>query len=142
MEESVYIDAQKEDVESPVPEEIPQVFRTYKIRFFGLAMIALANISSAMNWLAVAPVPDFANSFFNDCGLSTINWFSNIFMLSYVVAGPFSSWVFDKWSLKVGVGVDIEGLNLLILLMLSHVANYRHSFTDHRILAPIFFKFC
>ncbi|KAI8879536.1 MFS general substrate transporter [Backusella circina FSU 941] len=103
MEESIHVDIQKGDVESASSEEAPQVFRTYKIRFFGLTMIALANISSAMNWLAVAPVPDFANSFFNNCGLSTINWFSNIFMLCYVVAGPLSSWVYDRWSLKVGL---------------------------------------
>jgi MFS family permease len=84
-------------------EEESIIFRTYKIRFFGLTMIALANIASSLNWLAVAPVPDYSNTFFGNAGLTAINWFSNIFMLIYLFAGPLSSWVYDRWSIKLGV---------------------------------------
>lgn len=84
-------------------EEISFIFKTYKIRFFGLTMIALANIASSLNWLAVAPVPDYSNAYFNNAGLTAINWFSNIFMLTYIVAGPISSWAYDHWSIKTGV---------------------------------------
>ncbi|KAG0757552.1 hypothetical protein G6F57_003818 [Rhizopus arrhizus] len=84
-------------------EEESIIFRTYKIRFFGLTMIALANIASSLNWLAVAPVPDYSNTFFGNAGLTAINWFSNIFMLIYLFAGPLSSWVYDRWSIKLGI---------------------------------------
>lgn len=83
--------------------EFSFVFKTYRIRFFGLAMIALANIASSLNWLAVAPVPNYASEFFDHAGLSAINWFSNIFMLVYLFAGPLSSWVYDRWSIKLGI---------------------------------------
>lgn len=84
-------------------EELSFIFKTYKIRFFGLAVIALSNIASSLNWLAVAPVPDYASQYFNNIGLTTINWFSNVFMLTYLVAGPASSWVYEHWSIKMGV---------------------------------------
>jgi MFS family permease len=84
-------------------EEMSFIFKTYKVRFFGLTLIGLANIASSINWLSVAPVPDYANTFFNNCGLTTINWFSNVFMVTYLVAGPLSSWVYDRWSIKAGV---------------------------------------
>jgi MFS family permease len=84
-------------------EEFSFIFKTYKMRFYGIVLIALANIASSLNWLSVAPVPDLANEYFNNCGLSTINWFSNIFMLAYIIAGPVSSWVYDRWSIKTGV---------------------------------------
>ncbi|KAI7898699.1 major facilitator superfamily domain-containing protein [Cokeromyces recurvatus] len=78
-------------------------FRTYKIRFFGLTIIGLSNIASSLNWLSVAPVPDQADAFFNNIGLNTINWFSNVFMLIYLFAGPLSSWIYEHWSIKLGL---------------------------------------
>jgi FLVCR family MFS transporter 7 len=88
-------------------EEFSFIFKTYKIRFFGLTVIALSNIASSLNWLSVAPVPEYANAFFNNVGLSAINWFSNVFMLSYLIAGPASSWVYEHWSIKMGVSTKI-----------------------------------
>ncbi|KAI8883230.1 MFS general substrate transporter [Backusella circina FSU 941] len=97
------IDERKVWEEEDSLEELSFIFKTYKVRFYGLALIGLANIASSINWLAVAPVPDYANTFFNNCGLTTINWFSNVFMVTYLVAGPLSSWVYDKWSIKAGI---------------------------------------
>lgn len=85
-------------------EEVSFIFKTYKIRFFGLAVIALSNIASSLNWLALATIPESTNSFFNNIGLTVINWFANVFMLSYLFAGPLSSWVYEHWSIKTGVG--------------------------------------
>jgi hypothetical protein len=80
-------------------------YQTYAIRFYGLALICILNIVSSINWLSVAPVPDHANAFFNNVGLTTINWFSNIFLLIYIVAGPLSSYVFYRHSIKTGVSM-------------------------------------
>lgn len=84
-------------------EELSFIFKTYKIRFFGLTVIALSNIASSLNWLSVAPVPDYSSAFFNNIGLSAINWFANVFMLVYLIAGPASSWVYEHWGIKTGV---------------------------------------
>lgn len=84
-------------------EEMSISFKTYKMRFFGLTVIALCNIASSLNWLAVAPIPDYSNDFFGGVGLTAVNWFSNVFMLVYLFAGPLSSWVYEHWSIKMGV---------------------------------------
>ncbi|CAO3619452.1 unnamed protein product [Mucor hiemalis] len=86
-------------------EELSFIFKTYKIRFFGLTVIALSNIASSLNWLSVAPVPDYSSAFFNNIGLSAINWFANVFMLVYLIAGPASSWVYEHWGIKTGIVV-------------------------------------
>lgn len=78
-------------------------YRTYAVRFYGLALICLLNIISSINWLCIAPVPEYANAFFDNVGLTTVNWFSNSFLLIYIVAGPLSSYVFYRHSIKAGV---------------------------------------
>lgn len=98
LEERKSWDGGEEDL-----EEMSFIFKTYKIRFYGLVVIALSNIASSLNWLAVAPVPDYSQQFFNNASLSAINWFSNVFMLTYIFAGPLSSWVYERWSIKAGV---------------------------------------
>lgn len=80
-----------------------QEYRTYPIRFYGLTVIGLLNIASSLCWLSVAPVPDYASEYFGGASLSVINWFSNVFMLTYLVAGPLSSIVYDRWNIKIGV---------------------------------------
>ncbi|ORZ06032.1 major facilitator superfamily domain-containing protein [Absidia repens] len=87
-------------------------YQTYPIRFYGLTLICILNIISSINWLCVAPVPDYANAFFNDVGLTTVNWFSNLFLLIYIVAGPLSSYVFYRFSIKTGLLIGC-GLQVL-----------------------------
>ncbi|OBZ89062.1 Major facilitator superfamily domain-containing protein 7-a [Choanephora cucurbitarum] len=109
-----------EDLEQP-----SYMFRTYKIRFYGLAVIGLSNIASSINWLSVAIVPDYADAFFGGVGLTTINWFSNIFMLCYLFAGPVSSWVYDHWSVKTGliIGSVLQLLGSWLRYGSVHVQN-------------------
>lgn len=94
-------------------EEMSLGFRTYKMRFFGLVVIALCNIASSLNWLAVAPIPNFSNDYFGGIGLTAVNWFSNVFMLVYIFAGPLSSYVYEHWDIKMGVGcLDHKKVNI------------------------------
>ena len=82
--------------------EDTQSYRQYPIRFFGLTMIGLLNIASSLSWLSVAPVPQQTADFFGT-NFSVINWFSNVFMLSFLVFGPIASIVYDRYSIKLGV---------------------------------------
>lgn len=102
-------------------EEIVQAatYKTYKTRFYGLTVIAFLNISSSLNWYIVAPVPDLASTYFNNIGLSAINWFSNVFMLTYLIAGPISSWVYDHLSVKFGVSFVLYQLPFVVSLFWS-----------------------
>ncbi|CAO3624077.1 unnamed protein product [Cunninghamella echinulata] len=96
-------DDEKSQKNSELSIQVEATYRTYPIRFYGLALICLLNIVSSINWLSVAPVPNYANTFFNNIGYTTINWFSNSFLLTYVVAGPISSVIFYRYSLKTGL---------------------------------------
>lgn len=80
-----------------------QDYRVYPIRFYGLALIALLNIGSSLSWLCVAPIPEYAQTFFNNVSLTAINWFSNVFMLVFIFIGPVSSFIYDHHSIKMGV---------------------------------------
>ncbi|GAN10101.1 conserved hypothetical protein [Mucor ambiguus] len=116
-------------------EELSFIFKTYKIRFFGLTVIALSNIASSLNWLAVAPVPDYASQYFNNVGLTTINWFSNVFMLTYLFAGPASSWVYEHWSIKMGIiiGAVLQAIGA----WLRYFSSFVHDPTGRLALAII-----
>jgi MFS transporter, FLVCR family, MFS-domain-containing protein 7 len=78
------------------------VYRTYTIRYFGLTMLVLLNIVTALNWTIFAPAPQFAADYFNT-SLSSINWFANVYLLCYLVSAPLSSLAFERYSLKFGV---------------------------------------
>lgn len=78
------------------------VYRTYKVRYFGLTMLVLLNIVTALNWTIFAPAPQFAADYFNT-SLSSINWFANVYLLCYLVSSPLSSLAFERYSLKFGV---------------------------------------
>ncbi|KAI9494405.1 major facilitator superfamily domain-containing protein [Zychaea mexicana] len=93
-------------------EHDPQNYREYPIRFYGLAVIGLLNIASSLSWLSIAPVPQQAAEFFGGTSYTVINWFSNVFMLSYLIAGPISSIVYERYSIKIGL---VLGAGLQVL---------------------------
>ncbi|KAL0088589.1 major facilitator superfamily domain-containing protein [Phycomyces blakesleeanus] len=78
-----------------------------------------------MNWLSVAPVPDYASEFFGNARLTSVNWFSNVFLLTYIVAGPVSSYVFDHHSIKTGIllGASLQTLGSWLRFFSSYVKN-------------------
>ncbi|KAI8139364.1 major facilitator superfamily domain-containing protein [Fennellomyces sp. T-0311] len=86
-------------------EEESQLYRQYPIRFFGLTMIGLLNIASSLSWLSVAPVPQQTADFFGGTSFTVINWFSNVFMLSFLIFGPVASIVYDRMSIKLGIAI-------------------------------------
>ena len=92
-----------EIVSTSMNEADSQEYREYPIRFYGLAILGLLNIASSLSWLSVAPVPKQAAEFFGASSYTVINWFSNVFMLSYLFAGPISSFTYERYSIKAGV---------------------------------------
>lgn len=118
-----------------------QEYRTYPIRFYGLTVIGLLNIASSLCWLSVAPVPDYASAYFGGASLTVINWFSNVFMLTYLVAGPLSSMVYDRWSIKIGVRRHaIEGKHGWLII--SIIARGWCLFTSAWFLVTFLFMVC
>ncbi|KAG2173262.1 hypothetical protein INT43_004636, partial [Umbelopsis isabellina] len=77
-------------------------YRTYPIRYFGLLMLVLLNIVTSLNWTVFAPAPQFAADYYST-SLSTINWFANVYLLCYLVSSPISSWVFERYNIKLGI---------------------------------------
>ncbi|SPO04949.1 related to permease of the major facilitator superfamily [Cephalotrichum gorgonifer] len=67
--------------------EAPRTYRTYKRRWFGLMQLALLNIIVSWDWLTFAPVSKSAAAYYG-VSLTSINWLSTAFMLSFPVIAP------------------------------------------------------
>jgi MFS family permease len=104
--------------EKETNDEAVTEYRTYTIRYYGLFMLVLLNITTALNWTIFAPAPQFAADYFGT-SLSTINWFANVYLLCYLVSTPLSSLAFDRYNLKLGVCTDQ-----------NHLARYGQIFID------------
>ncbi|KAF7722712.1 hypothetical protein EC973_002838 [Apophysomyces ossiformis] len=121
--------SRREMEELSVLEETCTQYRLYRIRFYGLTLIILSNIAASLNWLSVATVPDYAATYFGHVSLTAINWFSNMFMLIYLVAGPLSSYIYDRFSLKTGfvAGGVLQTLGAWLRFFSTFVSQDNHT---------------
>uniref|UniRef100_A0A8C6Z6K4 Solute carrier family 49 member 3 n=1 Tax=Nothoprocta perdicaria TaxID=30464 RepID=A0A8C6Z6K4_NOTPE len=79
-------------------------FRTYRRRWFLLAVVCLLNCSNAMLWLTFAPVADRTASYFH-ISLETVNWLSLVYLLISIPFGLVATWVLDSVGLRWSLGV-------------------------------------
>lgn len=128
-------------------QEQQQQYRVYPVRFYGLTLIALLNIGSSLSWLCVAPIPEYAQTFFNGTSLTAINWFSNVFMLVFIFIGPLSSFVYDRHSIKMGVSLELRPFilsrgRLMQVVVGFRIAGGRCHAAISRIMASFFLVVC
>lgn len=128
-------------------QEQQQQYRVYPVRFYGLTLIALLNIGSSLSWLCVAPIPEYAQTFFNGTSLTAINWFSNVFMLVFIFIGPLSSFVYDWHSIKMGVSLELRPFilsrgRLMQVVVGFRIAGGRCHAAISRIMASFFLVVC
>ncbi|KAG2221677.1 hypothetical protein INT45_002715 [Circinella minor] len=120
---------EKTEVVTSLNEVDSQEYREYPIRFYGLAVLGLLNIASSLSWLSVAPIPQQSVEFFGASSYTVINWFSNVFMLSYLFAGPISSFTYERYSIKAGIvlgaGLQVLGSWLRFFSVFVHASNGR-----------------
>ncbi|XP_030824459.1 solute carrier family 49 member A3 isoform X2 [Camarhynchus parvulus] len=80
----------------------PARFRTYRRRWFLLAVVCLLNCSNAMLWLTFAPVADKTAAYFH-ISLETVNWLSVVYLLVSIPFGLVATWVLDSVGLRCAV---------------------------------------
>ncbi|XP_039422771.1 solute carrier family 49 member A3 isoform X3 [Corvus cornix cornix] len=80
----------------------PAEFKTYRRRWFLLAVVCLLNCSNAMLWLTFAPVADKTAAYFH-ISLETVNWLSMVYLLISIPFGLVATWVLDSVGLRCAV---------------------------------------
>ncbi|KAL1918120.1 uncharacterized protein VTP21DRAFT_3386 [Calcarisporiella thermophila] len=78
------------------------VYRTYPIRFFGLIIIALLNISNSFNWLTFASVAVQSQDYYR-IEPTQLNFFSFTFLFVFIVLSWPTAWMLRRFSLKLGL---------------------------------------
>ncbi|KAF4793259.1 Major facilitator superfamily domain-containing protein 7-a [Turdus rufiventris] len=81
---------------------LPGRFKTYRRRWFLLAVVCLLNCSNAMLWLTFAPVADKTAAYFH-ISLETVNWLSMVYLLISIPFGLVATWVLDSVGLRCAV---------------------------------------
>lgn len=92
---------EQEQQQSPVDFT---VFRTYRRRWIGVAIICVLNFMSAFSILVYAPVSDITRQYFGFGSLTPINWLYIGCAFVYVIASPVSVWIIER-SAKAGLVV-------------------------------------
>ena len=85
--------------------------RTYKRRWFGVAIVALLNFMTAFSIIIYAPVADLTRQYFRLSSLTPVNWIYISAMFVYVVVSPISIFV-TKRGTRLAL---VTGAALLIL---------------------------
>ncbi|XP_021236495.1 major facilitator superfamily domain-containing protein 7 isoform X1 [Numida meleagris] len=83
-------------------ERGPGRLKTYRRRWFLLAVVCLLNCSNAMLWLTFAPVADQTAAYFH-ISLEMVNWLSVVYLLISIPFGLVATWVLDSVGLRCAV---------------------------------------
>uniref|UniRef100_A0A8C4KJW3 Solute carrier family 49 member 3 n=1 Tax=Dromaius novaehollandiae TaxID=8790 RepID=A0A8C4KJW3_DRONO len=90
----------------------PAQLKTYRRRWFLLAVVCLLNCSNAMLWLTFAPVADKTASYFH-ISLETVNWLSLVYLLISIPFGLVATWVLDsvglRWAVTLSAWLNMTG---------------------------------
>jgi len=79
-----------------------QQYRSYKRRFFGLAVLVLLNIVVSWDWLTFSAVSTTSAEYFH-VSENAINWLSTGFLFAFVVVSPFTMWTLNKGGPKASI---------------------------------------
>lgn len=77
-------------------------FRLYKIRWFGLTMVMLANFLVSYHWVIFTAVAPQSAQYYN-VSLDAISWSSNSELCGYVLAGLSNAWVLHRFGVQFGI---------------------------------------
>jgi len=111
------------------PQRGIRVYRTYKIRFFGLFSIVLLNIATGFVWLSYSSVATYAEDYLN-CSSTVVNLTSIIYFIAYVFMAPVSGWMFEKYGIKKSL--IFGGVIQVIGSWLRYFANFIDSTPENK----------
>jgi hypothetical protein len=78
--------------------------KVYKMRWYILTVICLANISNAINWINFSPIADYTGDFYS-IDFDKVNYLSLIYLITATPAGFFSFWLIDSFGVKLSLNL-------------------------------------
>jgi hypothetical protein len=101
---SIYEDDNSTDF---ISTQIPTKIKVYKIRWYILLCICLANISNAINWINFSSIADFTGQFYA-VDYELVNYLSLVYLILSTPAGFFSFWLIDTFGVRLLLDLIIE----------------------------------
>jgi FLVCR family MFS transporter 7 len=80
--------------------------KQYKLRWYILAVISLANISNAINWISYSPIADFTGRFYS-VSYTLVHLLSLSFLIVSIPAGFFSFWITDNFGIRTSISLGV-----------------------------------
>jgi FLVCR family MFS transporter 7 len=77
----------------------PAKIKVYKIRWYILMCICLANISNAINWINFSSIADLTGQFYA-VDYELVNYLSLVYLILSTPAGFFSFWLIDTFGVR------------------------------------------
>lgn len=78
--------------------------RVYKLRWYILTVICLANIANAINWICYSAIADFTGRFYA-IDYDQVNYLSLVYMIIASVTGFFSFWFIDTFGIRTSINL-------------------------------------
>ncbi len=78
--------------------------RVYKMRWYILAVICLANIANAINWICYSAIADSTGRFYS-IDYDQVNLLSLVYMIIAVPSGFFSFWFIDNFGIRTSINL-------------------------------------
>jgi FLVCR family MFS transporter 7 len=99
--------------------------KVYKMRWYILAVICLANISNAINWICYSVIANLTGNFYS-IDYEQVNFLSLAYMIIGIPSGFFSFWFIDSFgirsSINLGVWFNFAGSVLKLLTSIENVS--------------------
>jgi MFS transporter, FLVCR family, MFS-domain-containing protein 7 len=95
-----------------------KTIRVYKIRWYILLVICIANVSNSVNWIMYSSIADFTGQFYS-VDYDAVNFLSLSYLIISTVAGFFSFWLIDnigvRTSLNLGSWMNFLGSTIRVV---------------------------
>lgn len=78
--------------------------KVYKMRWYILLCICMANISNAINWINFSSIADFTGQFYK-IDYELVNYLSLVYLILATPAGFFSFWLIDTFGVRSSVNI-------------------------------------
>ncbi|XP_028391579.1 solute carrier family 49 member A3-like [Dendronephthya gigantea] len=102
------------------------IYRTYKKRWYMLAVLTLINFSNGMLWITYAPIDDKSAEYYGVSAFK-INWLSLVFPIAALPFAMVSAWFIDTYGLRKGIllAAFLNGLGscLRVLGTIRHLSD-------------------
>lgn len=78
--------------------------KVYKMRWFILLVISLANISNAFNWICYGSIANFTGEFYN-ISYNSVNFLSLLYLIVSIPSGFVSFWLIDTFGIRASINL-------------------------------------